>query len=185
MSKVDRREVEVAVAHLLVAIGEDRNRPGIVDTPARVARFWEEFMEGADGTFDRVFPDAFDQMVILRNIRFYSLCEHHLLPFFGTAAVAYIPNGEGVLGLSKLARIVRKHAQRLQVQERMTQDIAAEVQHATNANGVGVSVTALHLCAAMRGIRSTDSEFVTNVVTGAMRDEPAARAEFFDAVRKP
>lgn len=180
---VRSEKVVAAVTSLLVAIGEDPERPGLKDTPMRVARFWAEFLNSDQGQLDRVFPDSFDEMVVLRGVRFFSLCEHHLLPFFGTAAVAYIPNGEGVLGLSKLARIVRKHAGRLQVQERMAKEVADEVEELTAAKGVGVSLSGLHLCAAMRGVRALDAQFVTNVLRGAMRNDPAARAEFLDAVR--
>lgn len=184
MSGVQRILVEDAITALLLAIGENPHREGLTDTPARVSKFWYEFLDGEQGQLDRHFAgESYDEMVILRGVRFYSLCEHHLLPFFGTAAVAYIPNGT-LLGLSKLARIVRKHAGRLQVQERLTHGIAAEVQALSKGRGVGVSVEGQHLCAAMRGVRSQDSVFVTNVVLGAMREDAAARAEFLDAVKR-
>ena len=183
---VDRQMTADAVDLLLHAIGEDPEREGLRDTPARVARFWAEFLDGDHGTVNRIFPQEgahYDEMIVLRGIRFYSLCEHHLLPFSGTATVGYIPNGAGLLGLSKLARIVRRHAAALQVQERLTAQVADEVQELTCALGVGVYVTAVHLCAAMRGVRSEDSEFVTSVMRGVLLSKPEARAEFLALAR--
>ena len=174
--------IEKAVYDLLRAIGEDPERDGLRDTPGRVARFWDDFLQPDYGQLDRVFATSYDEMVMLRGVRYYSLCEHHLLPFYGKAAVAYIPDRRGVLGLSKLARIVFKHASRLQLQERLAQDIADEVEHLTKARGVGVSISGVHLCACMRGIKAVDSEFVTNVLRGVMHDEPAARAEFLGSI---
>lgn len=181
----DPRYIAWCVRHLLRAIGEDPEREGLTDTPDRVARFWMEFLHGeGNATLSTRFSaPSFDEMVVLRGIRFYSLCEHHLLPFIGTAAVAYIPNGGGVLGLSKLARIVRKHAARLQIQERMASEIATDIGDLASTPHVGVSLQGEHLCASMRGVRSQDSQFVTNVMRGALRDKPEARAEFLDAIR--
>lgn len=179
---IDTAAIEDATRLLLRALGEDPQRAGLRDTPARVARFWQDFMEPDYGQLDRVFDSSFDEMVMLRGVRYYSLCEHHLLPFYGKAAVAYIPDSRGVLGLSKLARIVFKHASRLQLQERLASDIADELQELTGARGVGVSISGVHLCACMRGIRAVDSQFVTNVLRGALHDEPAARAEFLGSI---
>lgn len=180
---INENAVQRAIRDLLLALGEDPDRDGLRDTPARVMRFWVDFLEPNYGQLDRVFETPFDEMVMLRGVRYYSLCEHHLLPFFGRAAVAYIPDSRGVLGLSKLARIVFKHASKLQLQERLASNIADEVEELTKARGVGVSVSGVHLCACMRGIRAVDSEFVTNVLRGVMHDEPAARAEFLGSIQ--
>ena len=183
---VKQDRVKRATHLLLEAIGEDPDREGLRDTPARVARFWAEFMDGDHGTVNRIFPQEgahYDEMIVLRGIRFYSLCEHHLLPFTGTATVGYVPNGAGLLGLSKLARIVRRHAASLQVQERLTAQVADEVMELTGALGVGVYIEAVHLCAAMRGVRSEDSAFVTSVMRGVLLTKPEARAEFLSLAR--
>lgn len=172
-------QAELAVLQLLDAIGEDWTRDGLRGTPARVARFWKEWMSWDPGTLDTLFDgqESYDEMVTLRGIRGWSICEHHLLPFSFTATVGYIPDAK-LLGLSKLARIVQKVAHRLQLQERMAVEIADELERLTGAKGVGVVIEGVHTCAAMRGIRQDGASFVTTVVRGALRERPEARAEF-------
>lgn len=179
--------IAAAARALLVAIGEDPDRPGLADTPRRVAAFWMDFLHGDHGTIDRVFPEegaTYSGMVILRGIAVQSMCEHHMLPFFGTAVVAYLPGPKaGLIGMSKLARIVARRASGLQVQERLTEMVADDVEAITSARGVGVSIRAHHMCAGMRGIRQPGVEFVTNTLRGEMLTEPETRAEFLDAAR--
>jgi len=172
---------EQAVKTLLRHIGENPERDGLQDTPKRVVKALKEMTSGYSTDIAALlnvkFDVAFDEMVVLNNIAFNSLCEHHMLPFIGTATVGYIPN-EGVVGISKLARLVEAHAQRLQVQERMTQDIAQDLQHRLDPVGVGVIIKAHHQCMSCRGIRKLNTEMVTSALTGAMKDNSAARAEF-------
>lgn len=174
---------ERAVRVLLDELGEDVDRPGLADTPARVVRALRELTSGHDvdpaELLAVTFPDEYDEMVLVRGVDFTSLCEHHLLTFTGTATVAYIPTpGRGVVGLSKLARLVDCYARRLQVQERMTQQIALAIDKHLQPVGVGVVVRARHSCMGCRGVRKPGAEMVTSALLGAMRDEPQTRAEF-------
>jgi len=179
---VDRPAIEDAVRRIIVAIGDDPERPGLVDTPARVARMYEEILGGEDFT-PTVFPNpGYDEMVVERDIPFYSLCEHHLLPFFGVAHVAYVP-ADKVIGLSKIARLVRAKAGRLQIQELLTAEIADELDRLLCAVGVGVVLQAEHLCMAMRGVRSPGTVTVTSSLRGCLKEKPEARAEFFAMCR--
>lgn len=176
-----------AVTRLLEYIGEDPRRDGLVDTPARVVKALREMTEGyhldAKTILERTFDEHCDDMIMVRDIPFTSLCEHHLLPFTGTATVGYIPHKSGgVVGLSKLARLVEMHARRLQVQERMTAAIAADIEEHLGAFGVGVVVRAYHSCMAVRGVRKS-AEMVTSTMLGAMREDARARAEFLDLSR--
>ena len=175
--------VEEAVRDILVEIGEDPTREGLVGTPDRVHRMYSELTAGYHVDPDRlvngaIFDVDYSEMVVVKDIPFYSLCEHHLLPFFGTAAVAYIPRGR-VIGLSKIPRIVEMYARRLQVQERMTQQIATFVNERLNPQGVGVVIEANHLCAVMRGIRKPGTVMTTSAVLGLFRSRDRTRAEFF------
>lgn len=186
--KVDTMSAaELAVVELLHHIGEDPDRDGLVDTPARVARAFTELTRGyhqdpAD-ILSKRFVTENDEMVVVRDIPFWSLCEHHMLPFYGTATVGYIPQGEGgVVGLSKLARLVDCFARRLQIQEQMTTEIADAMWTHLKPVGVGVVVTGNHLCMAMRGIQKS-APLVTSAMIGAMREKPAARAEFMALAR--
>lgn len=175
-----------AIVSLLAYLGEDPSRDGLRDTPARVVKAWKEMTAGyaADPAeiLGREFEQPFDEMVVLRNIHFYSTCEHHMLPFYGTAAVGYIPNGK-VVGISKLARLVECYARRLQIQERMAQQIAQAVIDHLGAQGVGVCIRAHHLCMGCRGVRQPETEMVTNVMLGLMREDEKARNEFLTAIR--
>lgn len=179
---------EVNVTRLLQAIGEDPTRPGLADTPSRVVKAMREMTSGRDvdvaALLGRVFDDTCDEMVVVRNIEFTSLCEHHLLPFTGTAAVAYIPTDK-VVGLSKLARLVDAFAQRLQVQERMTQEIAGAITEHLAPKGVGVIVAARHSCMGCRGVKKPSAEMVTSALSGLIKDDPKARGEFLAFVHAP
>lgn len=183
-----QHDAELAVATLLGYIGEDPQRPGLADTPARVVRALAELTAGyCDDPAEllaRVFPDDHDEMVVVTGIDFTSLCEHHLLTFTGTAVVGYLPApGAGVVGLSKLARLVDCYARRLQVQERMTSQVAdAMVEHLAPL-GVGVVVRARHSCMGCRGVRKPGAEMVTSALRGAMRDQADTRAEFLALAR--
>jgi GTP cyclohydrolase I len=181
---VARPEIEEAVRRLLEAFGEDACREGLEQTPACVARMYDELLAGY-----RVDPQAminealfdveYDEMVIVKDIEFYSLCEHHMLPFLGRAHVAYLPSGR-VIGLSKIPRVVDLFARRLQVQERMTRQIAEFLQAALHPHGVAVVLEGWHLCATMRGVKKAHALMVTSMLTGSFRDNEKSRREFFD-----
>ncbi len=175
--------VEAAVRQILVEIGEDPERDGLLGTPERVHRMYTELTAGYHVDPERVINGAvfdvrYSEMVVVKDIPFYSLCEHHLLPFFGTAAVAYIPRGR-VIGLSKIPRIVEMYARRLQVQERLTQQIADFLDTRLEPQGVGVVIEATHLCAVMRGVRKPGTIMTTSAVLGLFRTRDRTRAEFF------
>jgi GTP cyclohydrolase IA len=179
---VDQARVSAAVAELLAAIGEDPAREGLVGTPRRVAEMYVELFEGIEadpGEHLRVtFEAAHDEMVMVRDIAFASLCEHHLLPFVGHAHVAYLPNGSGrITGLSKLARLVEGYARRLQVQERMTTEIVEAMERELAPRGSMVVVEAEHYCLSMRGVKKPGAVTVTSAVRGVFRDDAAYRAE--------
>jgi GTP cyclohydrolase I len=181
--------VEAAVRQILAEIGEDPDRQGLVGTPDRVHRMYTELTAGYHVDPDRLVNEAiydvgYSEMVVVKNIPFYSLCEHHLLPFFGTAAVAYIPRGR-VIGLSKIPRIVEMYARRLQVQERLTQQVAELLQDRLEPQGVGVVMEATHLCAVMRGVRKPGTIMTTSAVLGLFRTRDRTRAEFFAHLDRP
>jgi len=187
-SPLDRVAVFEAIHQLLSAIGEDPSRQGLKDTPDRVARMYEELLEGywmepESLVNDAVFEETYDEMVIVRDIEFYSLCEHHLLPFIGRAHVAYFPRGK-VIGLSKVPRIVDMFARRLQVQERMTRQIAEFIHNLLHPYGVAVVVEGLHLCATMRGVRKHDARMTTSAMFGAFRKNLATRQEFLENISR-
>lgn len=172
---------------LLLAIGEDINRPGLVDTPQRAAEAFKYLTQGYQHTLEDVlngaiFPSNNSEMVIVQNIELYSLCEHHLLPFIGKCHVAYIPEGK-VIGLSKIARIVDMFARRLQIQEQLTKEIADAIMKTTGAEGVGVIIEAKHLCMMMRGVEKQNSTMTTSVMLGSFREEDSTRAEFLSLVK--
>jgi GTP cyclohydrolase IA len=179
---VDTARVEKAVAEILEAIGEDPSRDGLTNTPARVAAMYEELFAGLGEDPGRhltvTFEAGHDEMVMVRDIPFASLCEHHLVPFIGRAHVAYIPNSDGrITGISKLARLVEGFARRLQVQERLTTEIADAIESALDPRGVLVVVEAEHLCMSMRGVKKPGTLTVTSAVRGLFRRDPATRAE--------
>jgi GTP cyclohydrolase I len=182
MAGVDHARIERAVREILIAVGEDPDREGLLDTPARVARMYAETCSGLREDpaqhLKVTFDAGHDEMIMVRDIPVYSLCEHHLVPFFGRAHVGYIPSSEGrVTGLSKLARVVDGFAKRPQVQERLTTQVADAVEAALNPRGVLVVVSAEHLCMSMRGVRKAGSSTVTSAVRGIFRSDPAARTE--------
>lgn len=180
--EVDLERLAAAVSEILAAIGEDPNRDGLVETPQRVARMFAEVCSGLHEDparhLETTFEANHDEMVMVRDIPLYSLCEHHLVPFFGSAHVAYIPNRSGrVTGLSKIARLVDGFAKRPQVQERLTSQIAEALERTLAPRGVLVVVEAEHLCMSMRGVRKPGSSTVTSSVTGIFRENVATRAE--------
>jgi GTP cyclohydrolase I len=179
---VVRPEIEAAIRLLLDAFGEDVTREGLERTPERVARMYDELLAGYrvdpyELINEAIFDVEYDDMVIVKDIEFSSLCEHHLLPFLGRAHVAYIPNGN-VIGLSKIPRIIDLFAKRLQVQERMTNQISEFLEVAINPQGVAVVVEALHLCAKIRGVKKSQSRMVTSSMKGVFRRNPKTRQEF-------
>lgn len=185
----DRSAVEQGIKALLAGLGEDAERDGLLDTPRRVVNAFLEMTSGYQADIAKIlgttFEVAFDEMIAVRRIPFWSLCEHHLLPFHGHATVAYIPaEGGRVVGLSKMARVVHAYARRLQVQERMTQQIAQALEAHLAPRGVGVLVESVHLCMASRGV-SAEAPMVTSYLSGQMRDDPKARAEFLALGRNP
>ncbi len=179
---VDKPRIERAVREILVAIGEDPDRDGLLDTPSRVARMYEEVCSGLredpSEHLLKMFEADHDEMVMVRDIPLHSLCEHHLVPFVGKAHVAYIPNMQGrITGLSKIARLVDGFARRPQVQERLTQQIAAALDKTLEPRGVLVVIEAEHLCMSMRGIRKSGSSTVTSSVHGVFRENASSRME--------
>ena len=183
------RPIGSAVRDILTAVGEDPDRPGLQGTPARVERMYAELTAGyeqqpGDVLNDAVFDVDYSEMVVVKDIPFHSLCEHHLLPFAGTAAVAYIPDGR-VIGLSKIPRVVDMYARRLQIQERLTQEIADFLMEQLAPKGVGVVVEATHLCASMRGVRKPGMVMTTSAVLGLFRTSDKTRSEFFSHLERP
>lgn len=178
----DAARVEAAVRELLIGVGEDPDREGLRDTPARVARYYAEQFAGLGRDPCEILRTAFDEghdeMVLVKDIEIWSLCEHHLVPFFGEAHVGYIPNAKGeITGLSKLARVVDLYAKRPQVQERLTTQIADALEKVLTPRGVIVVIQAEHLCMTMRGVRKPGAKTVTSAVRGAFRDSVSTRAE--------
>ncbi len=185
--RIDSARAEAAVRELLVAIGEDPDRPGLQDTPARVARAYAETFAGLwQDPYDilaTTFDENHDELVLVKDIPMYSTCEHHLVPFHGVAHVGYIPGADGrVTGLSKVARLVEVYARRPQVQERMTRQIADALDDVLKPQGVIVVIEAEHLCMAMRGIRKPGTTTVTSAVRGIFRDNAATRSEAMSLV---
>jgi GTP cyclohydrolase I len=181
---IDEAKIKEAVSLLLEAIGENPKREGLLETPRRVAEMYTELFSGIDIDpkieLKVGFEESHREMVIVRDIPFYSICEHHLLPFYGAAHVGYIPNKEGrVVGASKLARVVETVAKRPQLQERMTSSIADSIMEALKPDGVGVVVQAEHLCMIMRGIKKPGSTMITSALRGTFRDKTNTRSEFF------
>ncbi len=185
---MDKKKLEEAALGIIRAIGEDSQREGLVGTPQRIAEMYAELLAGmnmdARAELAVGFEEGHREMVILRDIPFYSLCEHHLLPFYGVAHVGYIPNDYGrVVGISKLARVVDIYARRLQLQERMTTQIADAIMDALKPDGVAVVIQASHLCMTMRGIEKPGSIVTTSAMRGTFRSRAATRAEFLSLVQ--
>ncbi len=181
-------QIKLAVRSILEGVGEDPERDGLKNTPLRVARMYEEILQGyyIDPTTlinGALFEVAYDEMVVVKDIEYYSMCEHHMLPFYGVAHVAYIPRGK-VLGLSKIPRVVDMFARRLQVQERMTRQIADFLDQVLHPRGVAVVVEGAHLCSMMRGVRKANARMVTSAVLGGFKSDARTRSEFFEHIRK-
>jgi GTP cyclohydrolase IA len=182
-------ELEAAVRTLLSEIGEEPTRDGLIGTPERVRRMYAELTQGyrtdPDALINRAcFEVDYDEMVVVRDIEFYSLCEHHLLPFYGRAHVGYLPRGK-VIGLSKIPRIVDMYAHRLQVQERLTQQVAGFLMERLEPKGVACVVEASHLCTMMRGVRKQQATMVTSAMLGTFRRDPKTRGEFLTLIGRP
>src|SRR5262245_24640225 len=179
--RVDQKRIQAAVREILLAVGEDPDREGLRDTPARVARMYAELFAGLHKdpreALSRAFTEKYDEMVLVKDIQFASVCEHHLMPFTGTAHVAYLPKGK-IVGLSKLARVVEAYSRRPQVQERMTEQIADLLMEELDARGVGVVIEATHTCMTVRGVRKPGSICTTSAMRGQFRDNPPTRSEF-------
>ncbi len=185
-SPVDKPAIERAVRTILAAVGEDPKRSGLLDTPARVARMYAEMFEGLQldpaRHLDTTFPEDYDEIVLVRDIPFTSMCEHHLLPFTGVVHVAYLPNGR-VVGLSKLARVVEEVARRPQVQERMTQTVADMLEDKLATKGAAVVIESEHSCMALRGVRKAGTLTVTSSLRGIFRTSQASRAEVLSLIK--
>jgi GTP cyclohydrolase I len=183
---IDLVRIRAAVREILLAVGEDPDREGLRDTPERVARMYAELFSGMGQDprllLGKTFTQKYDEMVLVKDIAFASLCEHHLLPFIGKAHIAYIPNGK-IVGLSKLARVVEEVARRPQVQERMTEDIADLLVRDLDARGVAVVVEAMHTCMTIRGVRKPASVCITSAMRGSFRDNQSSRAEVLALLR--
>lgn len=187
MRVFDQKKIEQAVRMILEAIGEDPEREGLRETPARVARMYAEIfaglMENPADHLEKYFNVDHEEMVLVRDIPVYSVCEHHLLPFFGVAHVAYIPRAGSITGLSKLARVVEGYARRPQLQERLTSQIADAIMERLHPRGVLVVIEAEHMCMTMRGVKKPGAKTVTSAVRGIFQQNPATRAEAFALIK--
>jgi len=185
---VDQERISKAVRELIEAVGENIEREGMRETPDRVGRMYSELLAGywtdpVELINGAIFDVSYDEMVLVRDIEFYSLCEHHMLPFLGRAHVAYIPRGK-VIGLSKIPRVVDLYARRFQVQERMTRQIADFISEVLNPHGVAVVLEAVHLCSVMRGVKKHDARMTTSAMHGAFRKNLATRQELLDSISR-
>jgi GTP cyclohydrolase I len=186
--KMDFESIRDAVIEIIKGVGEDPEREGLKNTPDRVSRMYAELLSGYNADPEKIINGAlfqinYDEMVLVRDIEFYSLCEHHMLPFLGRAHVAYLPKGK-VIGLSKIPRIVEMYARRFQVQERMTRQIADLLQETLDPHGVAVVVEAMHLCSMMRGVKKHDARMTTSAMHGAFRANLATRQEFLENISR-
>ena len=184
----NEKKLQNAVRNILTAIGEDPEREGLKATPERVQRMYIELCSGYHTDLDTVvhgavFNEDCDSMVLVRNISFYSLCEHHMLPFFGKIHVAYYPDGK-IIGLSKIPRIVEMYARRLQVQERLTEQVCGAVEQILHPKGIAMYTEGIHMCSVMRGVRKESAELITTRFTGVFREEAELRDEFYRQILK-
>ena len=187
MNDKDKKHLEQITKSLLESIGEDPNREGLLKTPQRVAKSWEFLSKGYDEDLDTlinnaIFEESAKDMVIVKNIEFYSLCEHHLIPFHGKAHVAYIPDGK-IIGLSKIPRIIDHYSKRLQVQERLTNQIANTLQDILQPKGVAVVMEGKHFCMLMRGVQKQNSIATTSAMLGSFREKETTRNEFLNLIQ--
>jgi len=183
------KSMEDAVRQILIGIGEDPERQGLKNTPFRVAKMYREVTKGYHANPEKIINNAifdvdYDEMVVVANIEYYSLCEHHLLPFYGVVHVGYIPKGK-VVGLSKIPRIVDMFARRLQIQEKMTLEIANLLNDALNPDGIGVVVEGQHMCMMMRGVEKDKAKMITSAMLGSFKEDEKTRAEFLNLIRSP
>jgi GTP cyclohydrolase I len=187
MGRVDHEKIEKAVKMILEAVGEDPDREGLLDTPKRVAKMYSEVFEGLSidpkEYFDVVFGEDHEELVLVKDIPFFSMCEHHLVPFYGKAHVGYIPRGGRVAGLSKLARAVEAVARRPQLQERITSTVANAILEKLDPHGVVVVIEAEHMCMTMRGVRKPGAKTITSAVRGCFESDSTARAEVFSLIK--
>ncbi|MFD1777321.1 MULTISPECIES: GTP cyclohydrolase I FolE [Fredinandcohnia] len=187
MTSIDYKKIEQAVTMILEAIGEDPQREGLVDTPKRVSKMYAEVFSGLQDDpkeyFQTIFGEEHEELVLVKDIPFFSMCEHHLVPFFGHAHVAYIPKGGKVTGLSKLARAVEAVAKRPQLQERITSTIADSIVETLQPHGVMVVIEAEHMCMTMRGVKKPGAKTVTSAVRGILQKDPAARSEVLSLIK--
>ncbi|ASS91748.1 GTP cyclohydrolase I FolE [Aeribacillus pallidus] len=188
MPKINKEQIEQSVRLIIEAIGEDPNREGLADTPKRVANMYEEIFSGIDQDpkeyFQTVFEEDHEELVLVKDIQFFSMCEHHLVPFFGKVHIAYIPKGGKVTGLSKLARAVEAVVKKPQLQERITSTIADSIVESLDPHGVMVVVEAEHMCMTMRGVKKPGSITVTSAVRGCFLNDAAARSEVLSLIKK-
>jgi GTP cyclohydrolase I len=185
---MDFETIRKAILEVIKGVGEDPDREGLINTPERVSRMYAELLSGSDADPEKIINGAlfnvdYDEMVLVRDIEFYSLCEHHMLPFLGRAHVAYLPKGK-VIGLSKIPRIVDMYARRLQVQERMTRQIADVIQNTLEPYGVAVVVEAVHMCSMMRGVKKHGARMTTSAMHGTFRSNLATRQEFLENISR-
>jgi len=174
------------VKRMIAFIGDDPTRPGLLETPSRVVKSWRELFSGykdSPKNYKKIFQEDVDQMIVLRGCEFFSMCEHHMLPFYGTISIGYIPNGK-LIGLSKLARIANCYSRRLQVQERMTEQIAKSIMDLIDPLGVAVVVEGVHTCMTMRGVNKQRSRMTTSCMLGIFRKDPSARSEVLSLLRE-
>lgn len=181
---MDKERIENAIREILLAIGEDIHRPGLIETPERISRMLSEMLQPDDYRIT-TFPNEehYDQFIICKDILFYSVCEHHVLPFFGKVTIGYLPNDK-LIGLSKLVRLIQHRAARLQIQERMTQEIANTLEHTLKPQGIGVIIEAEHLCISARGAKMPGHKTITSAMRGALLDNASARVEFLELCKK-
>lgn len=183
---LDAERIEPLIKELLQHVGENPEREGLLNTPNRVGRMYKQLLAGYDQDPEKILNDAiftiaYDEMVIVKDIEFYSLCEHHMLPFFGHAYIAYIPDGK-IVGLSKIPRLVDMFAKRLQVQERLTQQIADILEEMLQPKGVAVAINARHLCMSMRGVAKKEASMITSAMRGLFRTDARTRGEFLGLI---
>jgi GTP cyclohydrolase I len=183
---LDYKLLEKSIKTILEQIGEDPDREGLKSTPLRVAKSYEFLTQGYTKNVEEIvngaiFNEKYDEMVIVKDIDFYSMCEHHLLPFFGKVHISYIPNGK-IIGLSKIPRLVDMYSRRLQIQERMTQEIAETIQSCLHPRGVGVVVEAYHMCKMMRGVQKQNTNTITSAMLGTFKADARTRSEFLDLI---
>lgn len=186
--KFDKEKIEHGVRLILRGIGDNPERDGLIGTPARISRLYKDILNGYDEEEDihehtKLFKERSDDMVLVTGVPFYSFCEHHILPFVGKLHIAYIPCGSRILGLSKLVRIARIYAKRLQVQERLTRQIADAIEKLVPNKGVAVRIEAEHMCMSIRGVRTPGAKTITTRLTGLFKKDAKARAEFIEAVK--